>query len=65
MAAMRSDVLTVGDVMRWSAELMADVKMADGDILVRVVAIERCEDGTVQAWFTNVDTADLAAGQVN
>lgn len=64
---MAADVLSVGDVMRWSVELFADVKARteERDILVRVVSIERCEDGTVKLWLTNADDANLAAGQVN
>jgi hypothetical protein len=42
------DVLEEGDVMRWSAELVAQLQVEDRDVLVRVRQIERQDDGTVQ-----------------
>jgi hypothetical protein len=43
------DVLEEGDVMRWDAELVKQLQASeDRDVLVRVQAIERQDDGTVQ-----------------
>lgn len=52
-----SDVLEVGDVMRWSSELVAQLQAGEPltDVLVRVEKIERQDDGTVKLWLENAD----------
>lgn len=47
---MAGDVLEVGDVMRWSSELVELLRVQEPltDVLVRVQAIARQTDGTVQ-----------------
>jgi hypothetical protein len=49
------DVLEVGDVMRWGAELVKDLQASERDVLVRVRNIQRQEDGTVQLVFEQAD----------
>jgi hypothetical protein len=46
-----SDVLEVGDVMRWDAELVKDLQAGGVDVLVRVSKIERQDDDTVKLWL--------------
>jgi hypothetical protein len=51
------DVLEVGDVMRWSSELVAQLQAGEPltDVLVKVHKIERQTDGTVKLWLENAD----------
>jgi hypothetical protein len=49
------DVLEVGDVMRWSSELVELLQVQERDVLVRVTAISREADGTVSLVLTNAD----------
>lgn len=51
----RAAVLEVGDIMRWSAELVEAVAVTERDVLVRVTAITRHPDGTVSLALTNAD----------
>lgn len=54
-ATRRSDVLEVGDVMRWSAELVQQLQASEHDVLVRVVKVDRLADGTVQLYLEHAD----------
>ncbi len=48
-------VLEVGDVMRWSAELVEALQVSETMVLVTVSKIERQADGTVKLWLTSAD----------
>jgi len=57
------DVLEVGDVMRWSAALVEQLRVQDEeqDVLVQVTAIARQSDGTVQLVLEN---ANAGTGEI-
>jgi len=60
---MTDKTLMVGDLMRWSLELLLDVKMrSDRTVLLRVKDIERAEDGQVTVRMEHVESDD--SGQI-
>ena len=54
-----SDVLEVGDVLRFSAIVLeAIAETATGSVLMRVQKIERQPDGTVKLWLETAASRD-------
>lgn len=54
-----ADTLHVGDVMRWSLELLEQVTLqGDRTALVRVKHIQRATNGEVMVWMENIESSD-------